>query len=104
MVLSVMLQQKNLKMLYPNPSKKKLKQNQRIEYKSLMQKQKTVSSNLRPLKKPRPGDVVGNQKATDLGLLIQKTIHDGYYRVISNGKIAEWHISNIYLITDRIGE
>ena len=69
-----------------------------------MRKQKAVKRNQIPPKKPLPGDVVGNQKATDLGLLLQKTIHDGYYRVISNGKIAEWHISNIYLITDRIGE
>ena len=57
-----------------------------------------------PIQNPRPGDVVENQKLKKPGLLIQKTIHDGYYKVISEGKIKEWHISNIYLISERIGE
>ncbi len=48
--------------------------------------------------------MVENQKSKKSGLLIQKTIHDGYYKVISDGKITEWHISNIYLISDNLGE
>ena len=55
-------------------------------------------------KNPQPGDVVRNQKINQPGLLIQKTIHDGYYKVISQGKIKEWHVSNIYLITICSGE
>ena len=52
----------------------------------------------------KPGDVVENQKLKKAGMLIQKAVHSDFFKVISEGKIKEWHISNIYLITDRIGE
>ena len=51
-----------------------------------------------------PGDLVRHQKSRKKGLLVQKTIHDGYYRVISDGKITEWHISNIYVMLNSLGE
>ena len=54
--------------------------------------------------KPKPGDVVENQKLKKAGLLIRKAIHKDYFKVISDGKITEWHVSNIYLISARIGE
>ena len=54
--------------------------------------------------KLKPGDVVENQKLKQTGMLINSEIHDDYFKVISDGKITEWHISNIYLISDRIGE
>ena len=53
---------------------------------------------------PKEGDLVLHQKLEKAGLLIQKTRHDDYYHVISGGKITEWHVSNIYLISERIGE
>jgi len=52
----------------------------------------------------KPGDVVENQKLKKPGLVIKRAIHNDYFKVISDGKITEWHISNIYLISDRIGE
>ena len=48
--------------------------------------------------------MVENRKLKEPGILIQKTIHEDYYKVICNGKMTEWHISNIYLLLDKIGE
>ena len=48
--------------------------------------------------------VLENQKLKQTGMLINSEIHDDYFKVISDGKITEWHISNIYLISDRVGE
>ena len=62
-----------------------------------------MSKKIQKKQSPKPGDLVEHAKLEKAGLLIKKTTHD-YYHVISEGKIKEWHISNIYLITDRIGE
>ena len=52
----------------------------------------------------KPGDVVENQKLKKAGMLIKKATHSDFFKVISDGKITEWHISNIYLISERVGE
>ena len=56
------------------------------------------------LASPKKGDLVVHAKRAEPGLLIKKTSHCDYYRVIADGKITEWHISNIYLISDKLGD
>ena len=48
--------------------------------------------------------MVENQKLKKPGLVIKRAAHNDYFKVISGGKITEWHISNIYLISESVGE
>ena len=58
----------------------------------------------RKQEKLRLGAVVENKKLNKSGLVVKKGFTDGYYHVMSSGKLLEWHMSNIIILLDGVKE
>jgi len=43
----------------------------------------------------RKGSLIISNASGRFGVMIKKSFHDGYYYVFSEGRLREWHISNI---------
>ena len=56
---------------------------------------KKIKVKLRPLK---VGAVVENQKLNQQGMMVKQGYTEGYYHVLSSGKLLEWHMSNMIIL------